>query len=70
MRPYGSLLKKLRDINVNVYTQLKNVFIDNLVKKKKIVLRKTWSQSARVASFGIGILPKGKKNNFFYNIFG
>ena len=37
---------------MNVYTQL-----DNLVKKTKIV-----------ASFGIGILPKCKKNIVFDNI--
>ena len=33
-------------------------------------MRKTWPQSARLASFGIGILTKGNKNISFDNIFG
>ena len=38
LRPDRSLLKILRDMNVNVYTQLKKVFKDDLVKKTKNII--------------------------------
>ena len=44
---------------------IKKVFIDDLVKKTKKIIKKIWSQSARVASFGIGILQKSKKKSNF-----
>ena len=53
-----------------LHTIKKGIYRQPSEENKKLVLKKIWSESARVASFGIGILPKINKNYFFDNIFG
>jgi hypothetical protein len=45
-----------------LHTIKKGIYRQPCEENKKKALKKIWSQSARVTSFGIGILPKGNKN--------
>ena len=64
-------MKKLRDINVYIYTKIKKkgIYRQPCEENKKKCIEKTWSQSARVASFGIGILFNLNFHIYFFLYF-